>query len=60
MSGLEESGAVDPVIEQTCIECGAKLTEQEVQAALDSGGPYLCQVHALENVALEDEDEPAS
>jgi len=59
MSGLEDTGSVDPVIEQTCAECGAKLTDAEVRAALESGGPYLCQVHALENVPLEDEDEPA-
>jgi hypothetical protein len=59
MSGLEESGGVDPVIQKTCAECGAQLTEAEIQAALDSGGPFLCQVHALENVPLEDEDEPA-
>lgn len=59
MSGLEETGGVDPVIERTCAECGATLTDAEVRAALDSGGPYLCQVHALENVPLEDDDEPA-
>ena len=59
MTGLEESGGVDPVIEQRCAECGAKLTDAEVRAALESGGPYLCQVHALENDPLEDEDEPA-
>ena len=59
MSGLEESGGVDPVIQQRCAECGAELTEQEMRAALDSGGPYLWSVHALENVPLEDEDEPA-
>jgi hypothetical protein len=58
MSGLEETGGVDPVIEERCAECGAKLTPAEVRAALESGGPYLCQVHALENVPLEDEDEP--
>jgi hypothetical protein len=58
MSGLEETGGVDPVIQKTCAECGAKLTDAEIQAALDSGGPFLCQVHALENVPLEDEDEP--
>ena len=58
MTGLEESGGVDPVIEQTCVECGTRLTEAEVKAALESGGPYLCQVHALENLSLEDEDEP--
>jgi hypothetical protein len=59
MADLEETGGVDPVIEQTCAECGAKLTDAEVRAALDSGGPYLCSVHALENVPLADEDEPA-
>jgi hypothetical protein len=59
MAGLEEGGAVDPVIERRCAECGVKLTDAEVRAALESGGPYLCQVHALENVPLEDEDEPA-
>lgn len=59
MSGLEETGGVDPIIQKTCAECGAKLTEAEIKAALDSGGPFLCQVHALENVPLEDEDEPA-
>jgi len=59
MADLEERGGVDPVIQQRCTECGAKLTEAEIRAALDSGGPYLCSVHALENVPLEDEDEPA-
>jgi hypothetical protein len=55
---LEESEGVEPVIEQRCAECGVKLTDAEVQAALESGGPYLCQVHALENVPLEDENDP--
>jgi hypothetical protein len=59
MHDLEETGGVDPVIQQTCAECGARLTDAEVRAALESGGPYLCQVHALENVPFEDEDEPA-
>lgn len=59
MPDLEETGGVEPVIQQTCDECGAKLTEAEIQAALDSGGPFLCQVHALENVPLEDEDDQA-
>ena len=59
MPDLEETGGVDPVIQERCVECGAKLTAAEVQAALESGGPYLCQVHALENLPLEDEDEPS-
>jgi hypothetical protein len=57
--GLEEH-SVDPVIERTCAECGAKLTAQEIQASLDSGGSYLCSVHAAEEVPLEDEDPGSS
>ncbi len=56
--GLEEH-TLEPAIERTCAECGAKLTEEEIEAALDSGGPFLCTVHAIEEVPLEDEDEPA-
>ena len=52
---LEEQ-SVDPVIDKKCAECGAALTQEEMRAALESGGPYLCQVHALENVPLEEED----
>jgi hypothetical protein len=32
-----------------CEECGAKLTAQEVQAAMESGGPALCSIHAAED-----------
>ena len=52
---LEEHSGVDPVIERTCSECGTKLTEQEIRASLDTGGPFLCTVHANEEVGL-DED----
>jgi hypothetical protein len=55
---LEEHG-LDPVIEQTCAECGAKLTREEIVASLEAGGPYLCSVHAAEEVPIEDEDELA-
>jgi hypothetical protein len=54
-----EERSLDPVIERTCAECGAKLTKQEIDASLDSGGPYLCSVHAAEEVPLADEDQPA-
>lgn len=53
-----EEHSLDPVIERTCAECGAQLTAQEIQASLDAGGPYLCSVHAAEEVPLEEEDEP--
>ncbi len=52
---LEESSGVDPVIERTCAECGTKLTEQEIRASLETGGAFLCTVHASDEVAL-DED----
>jgi hypothetical protein len=32
-----------------CEECGAKLTEQEIQAVMESGGPALCAIHAAED-----------
>jgi hypothetical protein len=39
-----------------CEECGAKLTPQEIQAAMESGGPALCSIHADEVVPLGDEE----
>jgi hypothetical protein len=54
---LEEREGVDPVIERRCAECGATLTDQEIKAALDSGGPFLCTVHANEEVALDEDVE---
>jgi hypothetical protein len=54
-----EEHSLDPVIERNCAECGVKLTRQEIQASLESDGPYLCTVHAAEEVPLEEEDEPA-
>jgi len=54
-----EEHSLDPVIERRCAECGAKLTEAEIQAALDGDGTFLCSVHAIEAVPLEEEDEPA-
>jgi hypothetical protein len=52
---LEEHEGVEPVIERRCAECGATLTDAEIRAALDSGAPFLCTVHASEEIAL-DED----
>jgi hypothetical protein len=31
-----------------CEECGVRLTPQELQTALETGGPTLCTVHATE------------
>jgi hypothetical protein len=51
---LEESSGVDPAIERTCAECGTKLTDQEIRASLETDGPFLCTVHAAEDVPLEE------
>ena len=39
-----------------CEECGAKLTEEELAAVLESGGPTLCKIHAAEQVPLAEEE----
>jgi hypothetical protein len=52
---LEEHVGVDPVIERRCAECGTKLTNEEIEASLETGGPFLCSVHAAEEVRLDDE-----
>jgi hypothetical protein len=55
---LEEHEGVDPVIERRCTECGVRLTDAEIQAALETDGPFLCTVHANEEVALDEDVEP--
>jgi hypothetical protein len=57
---LEEKEGVDPVIERKCAECGATLTDQEIRAAIETGGPFLCTVHANEEVALDEDVEAPS
>jgi hypothetical protein len=52
-----EEHSLDPVIERTCEECGARLTEEEIKASLETKGPFLCSVHAAEEVPLEEEAE---
>jgi uncharacterized protein with PIN domain len=39
-----------------CEECGAKLTERELQQVIESGGPALCTVHAQEVVPVSEDD----
>ncbi len=52
--GLEERTLES--VGDRCEECGAKLTQQEMRAVLESGGPALCTVHAEEVVPLGEED----
>jgi hypothetical protein len=53
--GLEEHTIEEP-LERRCEVCGARLTPQEMSDALEAGGPFLCTVHATEE--LPDEEEP--
>jgi hypothetical protein len=39
-----------------CEECGAKLTQRELEQVLESGGPALCTIHAQEQVAVSEEE----
>jgi hypothetical protein len=45
--GLEDK-SVESVGDR-CEECGVKLTPQELEAMLESGGPALCSIHAAED-----------
>jgi len=49
-------------IGEHCEECGARLTDAELQQAMEAGGPSLCTVHALEATPLDPEalDDPAA
>ena len=42
-------------VSERCEECGAQLTEREIQLALEAGGPNLCSIHRAESLEL---DEP--
>ncbi|MFA9270474.1 MAG: hypothetical protein ACEQSX_06915 [Baekduiaceae bacterium] len=39
-----------------CEVCGAKLTDAELQVALETGGAALCSVHAAELVPADEID----
>ena len=40
-----------------CEECGAKLTQRELEQVIESGGPALCTIHAAEVVPVAEEEE---
>jgi hypothetical protein len=46
-----EERTLDDTISRKCAVCGAKLTTQEIQSAREDGGPFLCTVHAIEELA---------
>ena len=54
-----EERTLEETLEKTCTVCGARLTKLEIDAARETGGPFLCSVHAAEELpadALGDPD----
>jgi hypothetical protein len=43
---------------ERCEECGAKLTERELELVIERGGPTLCSIHMAEVVPVSAEDAP--
>ncbi|HET9741097.1 MAG TPA: hypothetical protein VFP78_23490 [Solirubrobacteraceae bacterium] len=55
-----EERTLEDTLEKTCTVCGARLTGQEIEAARETGGPFLCGVHAREELpAAEPPDDAA-
>jgi hypothetical protein len=53
-----EERTLDDTIARTCAVCGAKLTTPEIVAARETGGPFLCTVHAMEEAPADELAEP--
>jgi hypothetical protein len=54
-----EEHSLDPTLERRCAVCGAELTQPELVAAREVGGPFLCMVHADEEPADVEDDDPS-
>jgi hypothetical protein len=53
-----EERTLEDTLEETCTVCGARLTKLEIDAARETGGPFLCSVHAAEELPAESLGEP--
>jgi len=49
-----EERTLEDTLEKTCTVCGARLTTQEIEAAREAGGPFVCTVHAAEVLPADD------
>jgi hypothetical protein len=48
-----EERTIEDTLERGCAVCGAQLTNQEIFESRDNGGPFLCSVHAAEQLPAE-------
>jgi hypothetical protein len=53
---LEEQ-TIEDNLERTCEVCGTPLSEAEIKASREKGGPFLCLVHAEEEAPAAAPDE---
>ena len=49
-----EERTLEDTLERTCTVCGAPLTELEILDSREAGGPFLCSVHAAEELPAEE------
>ena len=49
-----EERTLEDTLERSCAVCGAQLTTQEIHESRESGGPFLCSVHAAEELPAEE------
>ena len=49
-----EERTLEDTLERSCAACGAQLTTQEIHESRESGGPFLCSVHAAEELPAEE------
>jgi hypothetical protein len=50
-------GLEDETLERSCGVCGAQLTKQEILESRETGGPFLCSVHAAEELPAAEAEE---
>ena len=48
-----EERTLEDTLERSCAACGAQLTTQEILESRETGGPFLCSVHAAEELPAE-------
>jgi hypothetical protein len=54
-----EEHTLDEPFAARCEVCGVELTAAEIEAAREAGGPFLCTVHAAEELPAAEGEEAA-
>jgi hypothetical protein len=53
-----EERTLEDTLERNCAVCGAQLTKHEILESRENGGPFLCSVHAAEQLPAEESERP--